>query len=96
MIIRCKAPLRISFAGGGTDVPPYTEEFGGCVLSCTINKYAYASLTPRKDKKISLKSIDFNLERVLPNDEHTKFLFQEHAIRYLFASQFTTSKTVLS
>jgi 2-polyprenyl-3-methyl-5-hydroxy-6-metoxy-1,4-benzoquinol methylase len=38
---------------------------------------------------------EFNLERVLPNDERTKFLFQEHTIRYLFASQFTTSKSVL-
>ena len=38
---------------------------------------------------------EFDLERVLPNDERTKFLFQEHAIRYLFASQFTASKTVL-
>ena len=38
---------------------------------------------------------EFNLERVLPNDERTKFLFQEHVIRYLFASQFVTSKTVL-
>jgi 2-polyprenyl-3-methyl-5-hydroxy-6-metoxy-1,4-benzoquinol methylase len=38
---------------------------------------------------------EFNLERVLPNDERTKFLFQEHTIRYLFASQFTASKTVL-
>ena len=38
---------------------------------------------------------EFDLERVLPNDERTKFLFQEHTIRYLFASQFTVSKTVL-
>ena len=38
---------------------------------------------------------EFNLERVVPNEERTKFLFQEHAIRYLFASQFVKSKTVL-
>jgi len=38
---------------------------------------------------------DFDLERVIPNDERTKYLFQEHAIRYLFASQFISSKTVL-
>ena len=38
---------------------------------------------------------EFDLERVSPNDERTKFLFQEHSIRYLFASQFTSSKTVL-
>ena len=38
---------------------------------------------------------EFDLERVIPNNEHTKFLFQEHTIRYLFASQFVSSKTVL-
>ena len=49
------------------------------------------------DEFIGSESVisEFDLERVLPNDERTKFLFQEHAIRYLFASQFTTSKTVL-
>jgi len=43
-IVRSRAPLRISFAGGGTDVPPYPERFGGCVLSTTIDKYAYVSV----------------------------------------------------
>jgi len=38
---------------------------------------------------------EFNLERVVPNEEKTRFLFQEHVIRYLFASQFVNSKTVL-
>ena len=38
---------------------------------------------------------EFNLERVVPNDKKTRFLFQEHSLRYLFASQFVKSKTVL-
>ena len=38
---------------------------------------------------------EFNLERVVPNDNKTRFLFQEHSLRYLFASQFVKSKTVL-
>ncbi|MBU0635776.1 GHMP kinase [Candidatus Micrarchaeota archaeon] len=42
--IRSRAPVRISFAGGGTDVPPYPQEHGGCVLSATINKYSFTSL----------------------------------------------------
>ncbi|MGH2505218.1 MAG: GHMP kinase, partial [Ktedonobacterales bacterium] len=41
MVIRAKAPLRISFAGGGTDVPPFPQLEGGCVLSTTISRYAY-------------------------------------------------------
>ena len=58
MIFRSRAPLRISFAGGGTDVPPYPEESGGLVLNATINRYAYGSLEPRGDGKISIHSID--------------------------------------
>jgi len=61
MLIRAKAPLRISFAGGGTDVPPYPEKEGGCVLSATINKYAYGTLHPRDDGQISIESVDFGI-----------------------------------
>lgn len=61
MIIRSKAPLRISFCGGGTDVPPYPEEKGGVVLSTTIDKYSYASLIPQDEPVISVKSLDFDV-----------------------------------
>lgn len=61
MIVRSKAPLRISFAGGGTDVPPYPEEKGGVVLSATINKYAYATLRPRYDGEITVTSLDYDI-----------------------------------
>ena len=39
---KSQAPLRISFGGGGTDVPPYCGEYGGVCLSVAIEKYAYA------------------------------------------------------
>lgn len=60
-IIRAKAPLRISFAGGTTDMPSYYTEHGGAVLCSTINRYAFASLYPREDDQIQIKSLDFDL-----------------------------------
>ncbi|EQD40803.1 sugar kinase, partial [mine drainage metagenome] len=62
-IVRAKAPLRISFAGGGTDVSPYPEERGGAVLNCTISRYVYATLeaTPPEDGSVSVTSLDYNL-----------------------------------
>ncbi len=57
--IRARAPLRISFAGGGTDVPPFPALEGGCVLSATIDRYAHGSLIPRTDRMVSIESVDF-------------------------------------
>jgi len=59
-IIRARVPLRISFAGGGTDVSPYTDQYGGAVLNTTISRFATATLIPRRDSKIVVKSIDFD------------------------------------
>src|SRR6059058_4506115 len=59
--IRAKAPLRVSFAGGGTDVPPFPEREGGCVLSATINRYAGGTFRPRADGQICVDSLDFGL-----------------------------------
>lgn len=61
MLFRAKAPLRLSFAGGGTDVPPFPEREGGCVLSATINRYAYGTLRPRQDRQVCIESVDFGL-----------------------------------
>jgi D-glycero-alpha-D-manno-heptose-7-phosphate kinase len=61
VIIRSKAPLRISFGGGGTDVPPYPEERGGITLNTTINKYAYATLVPSTDGEIKVTSLDYDI-----------------------------------
>jgi len=58
---RARAPLRISFCGGGTDVSPYPEQHGGCVLSATIDHYAYASLRPRRDSRVALASLDYDI-----------------------------------
>lgn len=50
--VRGQAPLRISFAGGGTDLPYFFSEHGGAVLSATVDKYCYATMVKRADKKI--------------------------------------------
>ncbi len=57
-LFRARAPLRISFAGGGTDVSPYPEEHGGAVLNVTIDKYAYASLEVRDDCRFAISDLD--------------------------------------
>lgn len=58
MYIRSKAPLRIGLAGGGSDVSPYSDLFGGAILNATISLYAYATIVPRNDGKIAFHSID--------------------------------------
>lgn len=58
-IYRSRAPLRISFAGGGTDVNPFASSYGGYVLNATINKYAYTSIARTEESNISVTSHDF-------------------------------------
>lgn len=56
MKIRSRAPLRVSFGGGGTDINSYFEKCGGVALSTTIDKYAYCSVGDSAD--ITLRSLD--------------------------------------
>ena len=53
-----RSPVRISFGGGGTDLPAYYEKYGGAVLSAAINKYFYTVLQKRSDGKIQVISSD--------------------------------------
>jgi D-glycero-alpha-D-manno-heptose-7-phosphate kinase len=58
---RARAPLRIGLAGGGTDISPYCDEFGGAVLNVTIDRFAFASCIPRSDGRIVFEADDIGV-----------------------------------
>src|SRR5215471_9948461 len=60
--VRARAPLRLGFAGGGTDVSPYSETFGGCVLNATIGMFAHCSIEVRNDQKVKFVALDYEQE----------------------------------
>lgn len=74
------APTRISFAGGGTDISPYPETYGGCALNATISIYMIARLRPRKDPKVVIsantrpKPMVYPSVRNLTHDGHLDFV----------------------
>ena len=74
MIYRSKAPLRIGLAGGGTDVSPYSDLYGGAILNATVSLYANASIEPIDSRQIILSAVDrgeeqvFDLTNKLPLD----------------------------
>jgi D-glycero-alpha-D-manno-heptose-7-phosphate kinase len=72
MIYRSRAPLRIGLAGGGTDVSPYSDLYGGAILNATISLYAYANIEVLDEDIISFESLDLgeteicNFQKQLP------------------------------
>ena len=58
MIYRSKAPLRIGLAGGGTDVSPYCDLYGGSILNATISLYAHANIEATDDNQITIEAAD--------------------------------------
>ncbi len=73
IIAKAKSPVRISFAGGGTDLTNYFSKEGGVVLNATINKFAHAVLEKRNDNKIKIYSNDLKQEVNLNDIHELKF-----------------------
>ena len=73
MIFRAKAPLRLGFAGGGTDLEPFASENGGAILNATINKYAYATLVPKNNGQIVFNQLDRNIIKSYKSETKIKF-----------------------
>jgi D-glycero-alpha-D-manno-heptose-7-phosphate kinase len=67
MIYRSKAPLRIGLAGGGTDVSPYCDLYGGAILNVTLSLYAHATIEPLEDNTIILQGVDRKEEQRFEN-----------------------------
>ncbi|MCH9007736.1 dehydrogenase [candidate division KSB1 bacterium] len=70
MIVRSKAPLRLGLAGGGTDVSPYSDQFGGYVLNATIDMYAYCTIEVTNTDKIEIRAADQDLSFESPAVDH--------------------------
>ncbi len=74
--VKSRAPLRVSFSGGGTDVPPFSEDYGGCVVSTRIDKYIQAEVSPSPDPNNNVLLMpDLDVETKLPFGE--KYVYHE-------------------
>lgn len=70
MIIRSKAPLRLGLAGGGSDVSPYSDIYGGLILNATINLYAYCTIEETQDDTITINAYDANCHKAYPKRKY--------------------------
>lgn len=73
-MIITKTPFRISFAGGGSDLADFYEQYGGCVLSTSINRYCYISIHPYFNERYTmLKYSENELVESLSEIKHRIF-----------------------
>src|SRR5215470_11750685 len=89
-----RSPVRISFAGGGTDLPGYYGRFGGAVLSTSINKYFYTILQKRADGKIQVISSDLRAMETWQDISRMDIKCSDLAIPLAAIKQFGSSISV--
>ncbi len=73
MIYRSKAPLRIGLAGGGTDVSPYSDLYGGAILNATVSLYAYANIELTDHDEVHFEAIDYKSKQMIQKDSPIEF-----------------------
>ncbi|MCG7360613.1 GHMP kinase [Roseomonas sp. ACRSG] len=93
--LRARVPLRLGLAGGGTDLSPYCDQFGGAVLNITIDRYAYAFIEHSNDGLVHFVAPDLGLQESFEPapEEVAKAEIKLHAGVYQrFARQFADGR----
>ena len=97
-IVRSRAPLRLGLAGGGTDVSPYCDEFGGDILNATISMYAYATVEPWREGMVRYTSAERAEAIEMPWDADPQqlpsFLRLHHATVRRIARDFFSNEAI--
>jgi len=89
MKTRSRAPLRLGLAGGGTDLSPYCDEFGGAVLNVTIDRYAFASVAERQDGEVVFEADDLgHVDRYRPETPGATPLKLHHGVYRRMINEF--------
>jgi D-glycero-alpha-D-manno-heptose-7-phosphate kinase len=93
--VHCKAPLRLGLAGGGTDVAPYSELFGGHVLNAAISLFTHCHIETI-DGPTEFKAADFDLSYTLgstPRSDGGPSLQLHEAVHYHIVDKYLGGKS---
>lgn len=85
--VRARAPLRLGLAGGGTDLSPYCDQFGGAVLNATIDRFAFAHIDLNPEGRLAFRARDIGVEEVmdpcLPAPDHGELALHRAVYRHV-------------
>lgn len=91
--VKSRAPMRVSFAGGGSDIPAFYHKFGGAVVNAAINVYAYTEINLNAENKVVFDAKDlgqvdkFDLDDIAPDSEATSKTLLLHGSVYRWMMQ---------